>query len=119
MKGGATLSVSAGGWLRLKTSEADELDISQYRYVAFAIRGVDGSPGFTNRIVLELRNRNEVSRVIVNGITNTWNEFKIPISQFTGITNRSEMTEIILLVDAQTASAPNGVLLIDDFKLIK
>lgn len=116
-----TLRFSAAGlWIRLRSApDADDLDLSRFRYLSLTLRGIEGAPGFSTRAVIELRNRREMSQVELNGITNEWQEFKVPLSQFAGITDRSRMTELLLMVDQATATAFNGALLVDDVKLIQ
>ncbi len=112
-------STAAGFWLRFRTAEADCMDLSGYRYIAFVMRGVEGNPGFTSRVMLEMRNAVEVSSVLLSGITNEWKEFRVPLSQFAGIEDWMRMTEMLLIVEPNSATDPEGILLVDDVKLVR
>ena len=98
-----------GFWLKLSGA-----DFSDYSAIVLAVRG-DPATGFTPRVKLELKNgRGEIGRHTLQGITGDWQTVHVPLSEFTGLTDRSEMKEFVVVFDDRTSVPSVGTLFLDD-----
>jgi hypothetical protein len=99
-----------GFWMKLQS-----LDVSKYDRLIFWVKG-DKAAGFSSSIKLELKNaKGEVGRYTLNDITDSWREITVPLSQFSGLTDLSSMTEFVIVFDDMTcATRKQGTIYIDD-----
>lgn len=89
------------------------IDLSDYKYLVFSVKG-DKAIGFTNNFNVELKNRSQIGRLNVNGITDQWQRMVLPMNKFAGINNFKEMKEMVIVFADITASQKEGVVYIDD-----
>lgn len=94
------------------------IDISDYKYLIFYIKG-DKAAGFTTKVSVELKNKLETGKVMVDGITDEWKKIVIPLDNFAGIDNFKEMKELVILFTDLTATKKEGVIYIDDIYFAK
>lgn len=99
-----------GFWMRL-----NEADLRPYRELVFYLKG-DPARGFTNRLKVELKNNiaGEKGSVIVEGIWNGWTKYRIPLAQFSTITDWSRISEFVIVLDDETVTEKVGAILLDD-----
>lgn len=104
-----------GFWMRL-----NELDVSQYRELVFHLKG-DKQAGFTTRLKVELKNnvRGERAGVIVDGITENWTRFRIPLNQFLQISDWTRVSELVIVFDDELATKKTGAIYLDDVYFAK
>ena len=95
-------------------------DVSAYTKVSFWVKG-DESAGFSPSIKLELKNqKGELGRYIFTGVTKDWQEASIPVSQFNGISDLTQVTEFGVVFDDVTCAAKKqGVIYLDDIGFVK
>jgi len=99
-----------GFWMKL-----NEIDLSGYKELVFYVRG-DHEKGFTRRIKVELKNNivGEKSPVIIDGITDDWTRFRIPLKQFYSINDWTNISEFVIVFDDEMATKKVGAIFIDD-----
>ncbi len=94
-------------------SKLQDKDISRYKYLVFYAKG-DDVEGYTTKFILELKNANQSSKRIVEGINNSWQMFKIPLSEFREIKDWKSMKELVITFDDVTVTNKKGGIYIDE-----
>lgn len=103
-----------GFWMAL-----NGVDASKYDSLAFWVKG-DSKIGYTTVFKVELKNvAKQVGRYYVTNVTDQWQEVVIPLSDFKGLTDLSNMSEFVVVFEDRIASNKKGVIYIDDLKFIK
>lgn len=97
-----------GFWIKVK-----DLDLSKYQYFNFYIKG-DSEKGSTRVIKLEIKNSNEVGRFLYSGVTNEWSLAKIALSDFRGLRDWTDVTELVLVFDDMNSKPKMGTLYVDN-----
>lgn len=72
-------------------------DLTKYNYIVFYARG-DEEAGYTRRFKLELKTDDQSSSYIVDGVTDKWKKFVIPLSVFDSIDNWKKITELTIVL---------------------
>ncbi len=102
-----------GFWLKL-----EEKDFTPYTSLVLSLKG-DEEKGFTDKIVLELKNKKgQVGKSLV-AITGDWQEKTIPFTAFSGIYDFSQMTELVIVFDDANSKPKTGVVYIDNLYVKK
>lgn len=103
-----------GFWMFLQN-----LDASKYDNVAFRVKG-DTKAGYTTVFKVEIKNASkQVGRYYVTNVTDQWQDVVIPLKDFKGITDYSNMTEFVIVFEDRIASNKKGVIYIDDIRFTK
>ena len=103
-----------GFWMFLQN-----LDASKYDNVALRVKG-DAKVGYTTVFKVEIKNASkQVGRYYVTNITDQWQDVVIPLKDFKGITDLSNMTEFVVVFEDRIASNKKGVVYIDDIRFTK
>ncbi len=103
-----------GFWMFLQN-----LDASGYDTLSFWVKG-DGKEGYTTVFKVELKNANrQVGRYYVTSVTDKWQKVSIPLKDFKGITDFSNLTELVLVFEDRVVSNKKGVIYLDDIKFEK
>lgn len=89
------------------------IDISDYKYLVFFIKG-DNKTGFTTKINIELKNKFQIGKMTVVGITDEWKKMVLPLSRFTGINGFKDMKEFVIVFSDIGVTKKEGVVYIDD-----
>lgn len=99
-----------GFWMKL-----NEIDLSSYKELVFHVKG-DRTLGFTTRIKVELKNSivGERGAVLIDGITEDWTRFRVPLKQFFTINDWTKMSEFVIVFDDEMATKKSGAIYIDD-----
>ncbi len=97
-----------GFWMKLTGA-----DLSSYKTLTLHIKG-DASRGYTTQVKLELKNGTEVGRYLLKGITDQWQEVRIPLKSFEGIANWKDMQELVVVFDDLTSTKKVGTVYLDD-----
>ncbi len=97
-----------GFWMKL-----NNLDASQYKTMSFFVKG-DSEKGFTSQFKIELKNKNEVGKYMVTGVTDQWQKISIPLDKFRGLNDRTGLTEFVVVFDDINATEKYGAIYIDD-----
>jgi hypothetical protein len=101
--------VGSGGFYFL----IDNTDITKYNYLVFHARG-DEKAGYTRRFKIELKTKDQSSSYIVDGVTNKWKKFIVPLYAFEKITDWTKITEMTIVLN-EAVTDKTGVLYFDDF----
>ncbi|MCX5679009.1 MAG: CIA30 family protein [Candidatus Omnitrophica bacterium] len=103
-----------GFWMFLQN-----FDASKYDNIALWIKG-DGKIGYTTVFKVELKNASkQVGRYYVTNITDAWQDIVIPLKDFKGITDLSNLSEFVIVFEDRIASNKKGVVYIDDIRFTK
>ena len=95
------------------------LDASKYNNVALRVKG-DAKIGYTTVFKLEIKNAaKQVGRYYVTNISDQWQDVVIPLKDFKGITDLSNLTELVIVFEDRIASNKKGVVYIDDLRFTK
>lgn len=94
------------------------IDLTGYKYLVFSIKG-DKNAGFTTRINLELKNKFQIGRIEVKGITDEWQRIVLPLGKFAGILSFGNMKEFVIVFSDLNATKKAGVVYIDDIYFTK
>ncbi|MFH1381117.1 MAG: carbohydrate binding domain-containing protein [Candidatus Omnitrophota bacterium] len=103
-----------GFWMFLQN-----LDASGYDNLTFWVKG-DGKEGYTTVFKVELKNdKRQVGRYYVTNVTDKWQKVIIPLTDFKGINDFSNLTEFVIVFEDRIASNKDGVIYIDDIEFSK
>ena len=94
------------------------LDASEYDALNFWVKG-DPKAGYTTVFKIELKNANkQIGRYYVSSVSDQWQEISIPLSEFKGLIDKTNLTEFVLVFEDRMASNKKGVLYIDDIRFV-
>jgi len=83
-----------GFWMFLQN-----FDASKYDNLALRVKG-DGKIGYTTVFKVELKNASkQVGRYYVTNVTDAWQDIVIPLKDFKGITDLSNLSEFVIYID--------------------
>jgi len=103
-----------GFWLFLQN-----LDASKYDNIAFRVKG-DTKIGYTTVFKVEIKNvAKQVGRYYVTNVSDQWQDVVIPLKDFKGITDYSNLTEFVIVFEDRIASNKKGVIYVDDLRFTK
>ena len=103
-----------GFWMTLPN-----LDASKYDAINLWVKG-DPKAGYTTVFKIELKNANkQTGRYYVSNVSDQWQEISIPLSEFKGLIDKTNLTEFVLVFEDRMASNKKGVLYIDDIRFVK
>ena len=103
-----------GFWMALPN-----IDVSGYDNLAFWVKG-DAKTGYTTVFKIELKNAGkQVGRYYATNVTDQWQEAVIPLSEFKGLTDTSNLTEFVVVFEDRIASNKKGVIYVDDVRFAK
>jgi len=89
------------------------IDLTGFKYLVFYIKG-DNKAGFTTRINVELKNKFQIGKLEIKGITDEWQKIVLPLEKFIGLTTLQNMKEIVIVFSDLNATKKEGVIYIDD-----
>ena len=103
-----------GFWMFLQN-----FDASKYDNLALWVKG-DGKIGYTTVFKIELKNASkQVGRYYVTNVTDGWQDIVIPLKDFKGITDFSNLSELVVVFEDRIASNKKGVVYLDDIRFTK
>lgn len=103
-----------GFWMFLQN-----FDASKYDNLAMWVKG-DGKLGYTTVFKVELKNGSkQIGRYYVTNITDSWQDIVIPLKDFKGITDFSNLSELVIVFEDRIASNKKGVIYLDDVRFTK
>jgi len=103
-----------GYWTKLQG-----IDVSSHKNFVFYVKG-DEKDGFTTQFKIELKNeKKEVGKYYVKGVTSEWQKVVVPLTDFVGITDFSEMTEFVVVFEDRIATDRDGAIYIDNLHFSK
>ncbi len=89
------------------------VDLSKFDRLVFYIKG-DKKQGFTKSLEVEISNPTEVSRYLVDDITDKWQRKMIPLVNFKRISDWSNITKLAIVIEDNNVTKKTGVIYIDD-----
>ena len=103
-----------GFWMALPN-----IDVSGYDNLAFWVKG-DAKAGYTTVFKIELKNAGkQIGRYYITNVTDQWQEVVIPLAEFKGLTDTSNLTEFVVVFEDRIASNKKGVVYIDDVRFTR
>ena len=103
-----------GFWMFLQN-----LDATKHDNLAVWVKG-DGKTGYTTVFKVELKNAGkQIGRYYVTNVRDEWQDIVIPLRDFKGITDVSNLTEFVIVFEDRIASNKKGVIYIDDIRFTK
>lgn len=103
-----------GFWMFLQN-----FDASKYDNISLWVKG-DGKIGYTTVFKVELKNASkQVGRYYVTNVTDAWQDIVIPLKDFKGITDFSNLSELVIVFEDRIASNKKGVIYLDDIRFTK
>ena len=113
-------SAFGGLWLKLQNGTQMSFDATRFRAVRLMIKGTASAAGASSQVKMELKNaRQEVGAVMVTGIGPDWRAFEIPLSDFRGLSDRSKITEMTIVLDREIATDLEGILYFDEIHFVE
>jgi len=98
-----------GFWMKLQGT-----NVSTYKQLSFYVKG-DATRGYSTQIKLELKNtKGEVGHFLLKGMTADWQKVSIPLSDFSGLTDLTSMSEFVVVFDDITSMKKVGSIYIDE-----
>lgn len=97
-----------GLWMNLQG-----LDIRHMKHLVFWVKGDAGS-GFSKCLTVELKTPGKTGKVNVTGISDRWKKVVIPLEKFSGISDRSSISELTVVFVDVLSSAKKGCVYLDD-----
>lgn len=97
-----------GFWMKL-----NKFDANGCQALVFYVKG-DPDKKFTTRFKVELKNKSEVGKFMVTGVTGEWQKIAIPLEKLQGLTDRSALEEFVIVFDDLNSSVKTGTIYIDD-----
>jgi len=115
--------ISAGGtkrWASLGINLKPSVDVSEYEYLRFWIKGANGGERFWISLIDERRNYdNPTCRMKFSAVSDQWQEISIPISDIKGV-NLKELVQIAVHFGSeawgQKLNPVGTTLYVDDFE---
>lgn len=96
-----------GFWMKLGT-----LDARALTKLVFWARG-DDKKGCPGRVKVELKSDNERGAFYVDGITEQWTKFEVPLDEF-NISDLASLTEVVIVFEDHSTAPKEGILYLDD-----
>lgn len=100
-----------GFWTRL-----NGLDLTSLREVRFKIKG-DKEAGFPRVIKVEIKNPVSTGHFYVRGISDRWQEIRIPIEAFRGLRDPGRADELVVVFEDRMAGQKQGIIYLDDIAI--
>lgn len=103
-----------GFWMMLPN-----LDASKYDTVSLWVKG-DSQAGYTTVFKIEIKNAGkQTGRYYVSNVSDQWQQVSIPLSEFKGLIDKTNLTEFVIVFEDRMASKKKGVIYIDDITFTK
>ena len=103
-----------GFWMMLPN-----LDASKYDTLNLWVKG-DEKAGYTTVFKIEIKNANkQVGRYYVSNVGDQWKQVSIPLSEFRGLIDKTDLTEFVVVFEDRMATNKKGVIYIDDITFTK
>lgn len=93
-------------------TKLNNADLTGLKYLVMYIKG-GHDQGFTRNITVEIKNARQSEKYVLEGITDSWKRFIVPLWQFKNISDWSAMQEMVITFDDK-ATRKTGVIYVDD-----
>jgi hypothetical protein len=96
----------------------NKLNLAKFKMLSFSLKKTDYNSNISVRV--EFTNAfNEKSEIYVKNIPLRWQDYKILLADFKTISDWSEMNKLSFIVEVWNAQAKDGVIYIDNIKLLR
>jgi len=98
--------------------ELNDLNASRFNFLEFNIKKLD----YNNKISVKIEFVNslkEKSEIYISDIPSRWKKVSLPLERFNKITDWRSLQNLMFAIEEWNASQKEGVIYIDDVKLIK
>lgn len=103
-----------GFWMTLP-----DFDASKYDTLNLWVKG-DPQAGYTTVFKIEIKNAGkQVGRYYVSNVSDQWQQVSIPLSEFKGLIDKTNLTELVIVFEDRMASNKKGIIHIDDISFSK
>jgi hypothetical protein len=99
-------------------------DLSVYDHLEFYVRG--DPAGSTSRFRVEFKKSKDpnsyeklVGSFMVEGVDSTWKKVSIPLNKMSGLTERTEVEEFVIVLKDRLVDQKKGTLYFDEIRLVK
>jgi len=96
----------------------NQLDISKYKALAFSVKKVRYSDTVNLRVEF-VNQYKEKSETYLQDIPSKWEEFRIELFRFKGISDWSHMRQLSFVIEEWNAKDKRGVVFVDNIRFIK
>jgi len=100
------------------TLNLNNLNFKPFRTLAFSVRKAEAQRNISLKIGLANSSR-ETSEMYVRNIPNSWQHYRINLSDFKGISNWSKISELSFVIEEWKVSSKKGVVYINNVRLLK
>ena len=91
-------------------TKLNSIDVSGYSFLVVAVKG-NKETGFTRAISIELKDAKQSSPYILEGITDQWQWFAIPLSRFKDITDWTKISELVFSFNENSTRKTGSIFL--------
>jgi hypothetical protein len=96
----------------------NRLNLAKYKSLAFAVKKADYKDLTSLRV--EFTNAfKEKSEIYLKDIPHRWKDFKIALSDFKGITDWSEMSNLSFIIEQWNTKEKHGIVYVDNIRFLK
>lgn len=98
--------------------DLNKLNLSRYKTLGFSLRKADYNDNIALRVEF-ITAFKEKSEVYFKDIPHKWQDYKIDLSEFSGISDWSRVTRLAFIVEEWNTTEKKGVVYIDNVMVIK
>jgi len=98
--------------------DLNKLDLSRYKTLGFSLKKADYKDNVSMRVEF-ITAFKEKSEVYFKNIPHKWQDYKISLSEFGGISDWSRVTRLAFIVEEWNSKEKKGVVYIDNVRVIK
>ncbi len=103
-----------GLWVKLNSA-----NVAAFSKLTMLVKG-DAKRGFSPLFKVEMKNnKGEVGRYYVTGITEKWQKIEIPLTKVAGISEFSNMDEVVMVFEDWRCPVKEGTVYFDDIQFEK
>jgi hypothetical protein len=96
----------------------NNLDLTRYRQLGFSLKNVTYKNGISMRVEFA-NNFKEKSEVYFKDIPHNWQDYRVKLSEFKGISDWSGMRNLTFAIEEWNAREKKGVVYIDNIRLLR
>jgi len=89
------------------------LDLTSYRYINFYVKG-DAGKGYPKQFKIEMLCKGSRGMFNVDGVTDSWTKFKIPLKKIRGLDTTQLATDLNFIFDDEISVTKVGTIFIDN-----
>lgn len=98
--------------------DLNNLDLNKFKTLAFSAKNKNRNERVSLRVEIT-NNFQEKSEIYIRDISHNWQDYKLPLSDFKRISDWSEIPNISFIVEEWNTKKEDGVVYIDNVRLIR